>query len=111
MRKELGKHQDKRLVFTASVDRYGTKRNWHGFTEKTILLKDVRFKEGNGLATDHIWFTVGKTIEALGLKEKDKIQFEARVGEYEKGYINFRGLIDESIFDYKLNRPTKFLKI
>jgi hypothetical protein len=110
MRKELRKNNEKRLLFTGIVGCFGTKKNWHGFPEKTILFKDVKYESGD-LATDHIWFTVGKTIASLELKEGDRISFEARIGRYMKGYVNYRECIDESIPDYKLNRPTKFKKI
>jgi hypothetical protein len=65
--------------------------------------------ETNELATDHIWFTVGKTIKELNLTIGEKIQFVARVTTYIKGYVN--GFIDERTVDLKLNRPTKFIKI
>jgi len=69
----------------------------------------VRFLETGELATDHIWFTVGKTIRGLNLSIGEKIQFDARVTTYSKGYV--RGFIDERTVDFKLNRPTKFIKI
>ncbi len=74
------------------------------------MLKDVKFENGN-LAADHIWFTVGKTILSAELKEGDKITFEARIGAYEKGYVNYKEFIDERTIDYKLNRPTNFRKV
>jgi hypothetical protein len=110
LRKELKKLNEKRVVFTAVVDRYGKKDGWYGRKEDTILFKDVRIADNQKLATDHIWFTVGKTISSLELKVGDKIQFEARIGEYTKGYVN-HGWIDERQKDYKLNWPTKFTKI
>jgi len=111
MRNELKKANRKRLTFSAIVDRFGNKRNWHGFPEKTILLKDVRFADTKQLATDHIWFTLGKTIEAMELKEGDEILFDARIGNYIKGYVNYRDYTDDRVLDYNLNRPTKFKKL
>ena len=61
--------------------------------------------------TDHIWFCVGKRLASLDLKEGDKVSFEARVGSYEKGYVNYREYIDERETDYKLNNPTKIVKL
>lgn len=110
MRKELEKINGKRVRFKAIVERFGTKNNWHGFPEKTILLKDVVFIETGEMATDHIWFTVGKTIDALCLSEGDIISFDARIGDYVKGYVNHRRGIDDRQVDYKLNRPTNFRK-
>jgi hypothetical protein len=110
LRKELKKLNEKRVVFTAVVERFGKKNSWLGRQEDTILFKDVRFAANQKTATDHIWFTVGQTFSALDLKIGDKIQFEARIGEYEKGYVN-HGWIDLRQKDYKLNWPTKFQKI
>lgn len=106
MRKELKKIDNERVIFLGKVERFGTKSNWHGFQEPTILLTDITFEDGK-TACDHIWFKVGKTIEKLNLKVGDKIQFEARVGSYVKGYVNHRKWIDERRTDFKLNRPTK----
>lgn len=108
MRKALKKVNDKRMSFTGVVERFGTKKNWHGYPEKTLLVKDLKFTETGNFATDHIWFTVGKTIDSLNLEIGDIITFEARVGSYTKGYVNYREWIDERTIDYKLNRPTKF---
>ena len=52
------------------------------------------------VVTDHLWFTVGKTLKNLKLKEGDEITFYARVGTYRKGYI-------DKTTDYKLNYMTK----
>ncbi|MFW6219236.1 MAG: hypothetical protein ACOC33_00080 [bacterium] len=103
MRKELKKINGERTKFVATVDRFGIKKNWHGYYENTICLKDVKFVETNKLATDHIWFTVGKRIKALNLKENDKVMFDARVSKYVKGYF-----LEYQTIDYKLNNPTKF---
>jgi hypothetical protein len=105
LRDKLKKLDGQRILFTAIVERFGKKTGWRGSVEDTILLKEVRISETGELATDHIWFTIGKTIDNLELKEGDKIQFEARIGEYLKGYISDR------TEDYKLNRPTRFKKI
>jgi hypothetical protein len=80
MRKELQKKNKERIVIFATVSRFGTKSNWHGFPEPTICFNDVRDSEGD-LLTDHIWFTVRKRISDLNLVEGDRISFEARIGE------------------------------
>ena len=106
MRDKLQRENKKRLIFFAEFDKYGTKRNYHGFPEKTICLKNVIFENGN-FATDHIWFTVGKRIDSLGeLNDGDKISFEARITEYQKGYFK-----EGKTEDYKLSNPTKLKKI
>ena len=111
MRKELKNRNEQRLLFTAVVERFGTKVTYHGYTEATVLLKNVRFAATGEQAADHIWFTVGKTIEALKLSIGDTIQFEARIGAYTKGYVNRHANINNSQRDYKLNRPTKFIRL
>jgi hypothetical protein len=108
MRKELGKKDGQRLRFKAIVKRFGTRTNYHGYPEKTILLSDIVFERDGILATDHLWFNVGKTIESLGLVEGAIITFDARIGQYEKGYVNYRKGIDDRQIDWKLTRPTKF---
>lgn len=111
MRTKLKAANNQRLRFKAKVERFGIKPNYHGFPEKTILLTEVKFLENNRPATDHIWFTVGKTFEALNLKPGDSIEFDARIGEYVKGYVNHREYIDDREIDYKLTRPTKMAKV
>jgi hypothetical protein len=108
MRKELKDKNEERTLFTAVVARFGTKANYHGYAENTMLLKNVRFAGTGEYATDHTWFTVGKTIGKLKLAVGDTIQFEARIGAYTKGYVNRRLNVNDSKTDYKLTRPTKF---
>jgi hypothetical protein len=111
MREQLESVNGNRMRFRATVKRFGTKKNYHGYPEPTILLKNVTFVDNGSVATDHIWFTVGKTLAKLMLKPGEIVEFDARVGEYIKGYVNHREYIDEREIDYKLNRPTKFSKL
>lgn len=110
MREKLQKLENIRETFTAKFKRCGTKTNWHGFPEKTILLVDVKDSSGKKV-TDHIWFNLTKGFEKIGeLKEGNIIQFDARVKEYFKGYAGYK---EEDQWerpieqDYKLNNPTK----
>ena len=110
MRQELKKMQEQRRTFIGIFKRYGTKSNWHGCPEKTILL--VNIKDSNGkIVTDHIWFKITNGFKSLGeLKEEDKIQFNARVKKYVKGYAGYKEEVQwEKPLedDYKLNFPTK----
>lgn len=112
MRKALKKLDGKRLRFQATVERFGQKTNWHGYPESTILLKHVIQVDTGNLVADHLWFTVGKTLAALSLRPGETVEFDARVGDYEKGYRGRR----EDVFkpggiDYKLNRPTRFERV
>lgn len=67
------------------------------------------------VATEHLWFTMGKGFERLDLKEGDVVRFDACVTEYMKGY---RGRRDEFDFegesleqDFRLSFPTKIRKV
>lgn len=111
MRKDLKKMDGKRTRFRATVERFGTKKNYHGYPEPTILFKDVFVVDTQQIACDHLWFTVGKTIAALMLNPGDTVEFDARVGVYVKGYVNHREYVDDRKMDYKLNRPTNFKKV
>jgi hypothetical protein len=109
MRKGLEKINGDRTKFMGVFERYGTKTNFKGYPEKTILLKNV--KQGSKTVTDHIWFSMTKGFEALGeLKEGDIIEFHARVKEYYKGYAGYKEEVqwEKPIgLDYKLSHPTK----
>lgn len=104
MRKELGKLNGSRLKFMAEFGKYGTKTNYKGYQEQTILFVNIKFEDGK-TATDHIWFTMGKRLGSVGeLIEGDKLTFEARINTYRKGYRKDQ-------YDYKLSNPTKVTKI
>lgn len=97
--KNLG--SETRYRYRATVGRMGIKSNkYKGFPERTILLKDLIEQTSKKIVTDHIWFTVGKNLRELNLKEGDEIEFNARISSYRKGYWK-----DKT--DYKLNRMTK----
>lgn len=97
--KAIGKETRNR--YHATVGRMGIKSNeFKGFPERTILLKNVVNINTGDVITDHLWFTVGKTLKNLKLKEGDEIRFNARVGTYRKGYKYKKT-------DYKLNYMTK----
>ena len=107
MRTGLKKINDVRKKFQGVYQREGKKINWKGYSETTILLKDIRDETGN-VVTDHLWFTMTKGFEALGaLTTGDVIEFEARVTDYKKGYVNRSIKVNQRSVDYKLSRPTK----
>ncbi|MCL5971970.1 MAG: hypothetical protein M1499_05350 [Firmicutes bacterium] len=115
MRKQLKTLNGQRLRFIGVFERFGTKRGWHGHEDRTILLKDVRRENApDGIVTDHLWFTCGKTFDRLHLRPGDVVAFNARVTTYEKGYHGRRA--EEtgeawSALDYRLERPTQAVKI
>ena len=107
MRKELQKQEGQRKKFHAVFVKVGSKRNYHGYSEETILLKNIRDAESQKIITDHVWFSYTKTFQSILLREGVHLEFEARIKEYKKGYVNSRYKIDNRIKDYKLSHPTK----
>lgn len=82
--KNLG--SETRYRYRATVGRMGIKSNkYKRFPERTILLKNLIEETSKKLVTDHIWFTVHKTLRELNLKEGDEIAFDARISTYKKG--------------------------
>ena len=108
MRKELAKINNKRDRFTGVFERYGSKSNWHGFPETTVLLTKIRLKDK--IVTDHLWFKLTKGFQKLGnLNQGDIISFEARVMPYMKGYVSNSDFeYSTKEMDYRLSHPTKF---
>lgn len=111
MRKNLAKMNGERRRFIGTFKRYGTKSGWNGTPINTVLLTNILDSYGVEVA-DHLWFTMTIGFGNLGeLKEGDKIGFDARVKEYEKGYVNDRECIDDRKIDYRLSHPTKIRRI
>lgn len=111
MRKDLAAEKGNRKKFTAIYVRIGKKVSYKGYSEETILLKNIVDTETNKLVTDHVWFSFTKGFEQAFLKEGDSLEFEARVKEYRKGYVNKNYKINNSTTDYKLSHPTKIKKV
>ncbi|GHN00447.1 hypothetical protein WSM22_19360 [Cytophagales bacterium WSM2-2] len=111
MRKELAAEKGNRKKFRAIFSRIGKKKNYKGYSEDTILLKNIVDLETNKVMTDHVWFSFTKGFEQASLKEGDSLEFEARIKEYRKGYVNKSYKINNSSTDYKLSHPTKIKKI
>lgn len=107
MRKDLGKKEGERKKFSAVFERLGKKVNYKGYSEETILLTKVTDLETNRVVTDHLWFSYTKSFQSITLKEGAIIEFDARVKEYTKGYVNRLYKIDKRKKDYKLSHPTK----
>ncbi len=111
MRKALAVENGKRKKFKATVVRLGKKVNYKGYTEETILLKNVVDLESDCIVADHVWFSFTKGFEKVLLKEGSTLEFEARVKEYTKGYVRKDLNIDNRTTDYKLSHPTKIRKV
>ena len=56
MRKRMEKLENERAQFRGSFERLGEKRNWHGYPETTVMLKDVILTETGEVVTEHLWF-------------------------------------------------------
>lgn len=111
MREALARRVGARGRYTATVSRFGTKRAYRGPRLTTVLLVDVRDATGH-VVTDHLWITVGKTVERLRLASGDTVAFDARVTPYVKGYRGRREDEDRPPMsvDYRLSNPTKLVK-
>jgi hypothetical protein len=107
MRKELAKQNGERKKFTAIFERLGKRAGYQGYAEETILLKDVVDVELNKVVTDHLWFSYTRGFQDIKLVEGICIEFEARVKEYSKGYVNKAHKINQKKKDFKLSHPTK----
>lgn len=108
MRVELKKIENRRDKFHGVFEKYGSKSNWKGYQETTVLMKDIKDTNGK-IVSDHLWFNLTKGFEKLGqINSGDVIYFEARVKPYTKGYVNYRKGIDDRVTDYRLSHPTKF---
>jgi hypothetical protein len=111
MRKKLARDEGERKKFRATFERLGKKVNYKGYSEDTILLKNIVDVETNQLIADHLWFSYTKGFEGIDLQEGVVLEFEARVKEYTKGYVNRTLKINNKKLDYKLSHPTKIKKV
>lgn len=107
MRKLLATEEGNRKKFTATFTRFGKKVNYKGYSETTVFLTNIVDTETNMRVSDHLWFTYTAGFEKAGLKEGCAIEFDARVKEYSKGYVNKKYGINNRKNDYKLSHPTK----
>ena len=107
MRKKLAEKEGERRKFSAVFSRIGKKTNYNGYSEETILLKNITDVDTHEVVADHVWFSYSKSFQQVPLIEGVNVEFEARVKEYKKGYVNSRYKIDQRTKDFKLSHPTK----
>ena len=107
MRRVLKKSVGDRKKFSGIFVRLGKKTNYLGYSDETILLKDVSDMETGKQVADHLWFAYTKGFQQLSLLPGLEIEFEARIKKYAKGYRNSKYKIDNRTTDYKLSNPTK----
>lgn len=112
MREQLRAIDGVRCTFTGIFERFGTKSAYRGPPIKTLLLRHICDPTDKEVA-DHVWFVVGKQFGALDLQPGDRVEFCARVREYEKGYKGRREDVWDAPIekDYKLSHPTKVRKV
>jgi hypothetical protein len=113
MRNQLAVINGSRTRFEGIFVRFGTKKAYKGYPIPTVLLKDVKCLANNDIKTDHLWFTCGKRLEKLNLKENDIVRFDARVTPYIKGYRGYRDIEEYRPIekDYRLSFPTNVVKV
>jgi hypothetical protein len=110
MRKELAAEAGKRKKFKAVFEKMGKKVNYKGYSEETILLKNIIDCDTNKVVADHVWFSYTQGFIKASIQPKDVIEFEARIKEYRKGYVNRDYKINNTVTDFKLSNPTKIKK-
>jgi hypothetical protein len=111
MRANFAKHINKRSTFIGTFEKVGA-INWGNMKpEKTFCIQNIVDLENN-IMEQHVWLK-SKVLDKLNLKKGDVIKFKARIKAYNKYSYNVRGteLIVKLKIDYKLNNPSKIIKI
>ena len=103
MRERLKAIDRVRARFRGTFSKFG-ERTSHGYVKRMALLVDVTDLRGEEMC-DHVWLNLTLQVERLGLKPGDRIEFDARVKPYKKGYYDNRQV------DYRLSNPTNFTKL
>jgi hypothetical protein len=111
MRIKLAAEEGKRKKFRGVFERIGKKTNFKGYSEETVLLKTIIDVETNNVVADHVWFNYTKEFEKASVTEGAMLEFEARIKEYKKGYVNRKLNFTSQAVDYKLSHPTKIKKV
>jgi hypothetical protein len=111
VRKILAEQNGARKKFKAMFSRIGKRVNFKGYSEETILLTNIIDVKTNKQIADHVWFSYTQGLQKASLSLGDSLEFEARIKEYRKGYVNKNLKINNSATDYKLSHPTKIKKI
>ena len=109
MRKRLSEDVGLRKRFSAVVERFGKKINYKGYSEETILLKKITDVESQEVVADHLWFTFSLAFQKAKISEGVLIEFNARVKDYKKGYVNKKIGVNNQKKDFKLSNPSKIV--
>ena len=103
MRERLKVIDGVRARFRGRSEKFG-QRTSHGHVKHMALLVNVTDRRGEEMC-DHVWLNLTLQVERLNLKPGDRIEFDARVKPYRKGYYDNRQV------DYRLSNPTNFVKL
>jgi hypothetical protein len=94
-RYELGRKVQERGTYTGTVQNVSRKKAG----QHHLCLLNITDENGK-IVADHIWFILGKRFQSAGwLRTGDRMQFDARVKTYQKGWAG-------SQTDYRLSNPT-----
>lgn len=89
------------------------KKGYRGFSFylcETVLLVDIKDSKGNRI-TDHLWFSCND-FQNIELKKGDRISFEAKIGQYVKGYEGSKNGFPKPLkIDYNLVFLSEIKKI
>jgi hypothetical protein len=107
MRTKLAAEAGNRKKFQGTFSRLGKKVNYNGYSEDTILLVQITDMATGQVVSDHVWFSYTKGFEQVRLSEGVRVEFEARVKEYKKGYVNPALGRKRKTSDFKLSHPTR----
>ena len=106
-RKELQRLDGQRLRFTATLARRGERTGWGVSPVTTLLLTELARADNGAPLADHIWIDDG--VWSSALPAGAQIAFDARVGQYRKGYRSNRADAYDApppSVDWHLTRPT-----
>ncbi|NSW52970.1 MAG: hypothetical protein HPY85_10735 [Anaerolineae bacterium] len=112
-RKSLMDYESERRRFVARFERYGRRPpipHEPDASLVTLLLSRVRDVETGAFISHHLWLVEDKNLKAVSpLKPGDRIEFDALVRRYRKGYRGEKSYIfgRPPDFDYGLVHPSK----
>lgn len=102
MRERLAPHYQETHCFTADFASYSKTEDGNN----VACFRNVKL---NGKwVCDHVWIHRSKHMKNLELKHGDKVQFEARVGRYTRGFPRIEQEVE---FDYNLEKVREFIVV
>ena len=111
MRENFAKLLNKRSTFVGTLGKVGATYWGNMKPEKTFCIQNIVDLDNN-IMESHVWLK-SKVLDRLNLQIGDSIQFKARIKTYKKYTYSIKGtkLIIHERIDYKLNNPSKMVKI